>query len=128
MWTYTEIIAIFFILQLIVKQELPTFSWHLSSSSVLSVVCVTRTLVLWICFVDRCLGTPVSSTVKTDRQDIAEILLKVALNTIHSVWRLPMVTEGTQLIGVYMQYTCYVLFSGEQIVETLTKTIINCQL
>jgi len=39
-----------------------------------------------------------------------------------------MVTEGTQLIGVYMQYICYVLFSGEQIVETLTKTIINCQL
>ena len=27
-------------------------------------------------------GTPVSSTNKTDRQDIAEILLKVALNTI----------------------------------------------
>jgi hypothetical protein len=28
------------------------------------------------------LGTPVSSTNKTDRHDIAEILLKVALNTI----------------------------------------------
>jgi hypothetical protein len=28
------------------------------------------------------LGTPVSSTNKTDRQDITEILLKVALNTI----------------------------------------------
>jgi len=27
-------------------------------------------------------GTPVSSTNKPDRQDIAEILLKVALNTI----------------------------------------------
>jgi hypothetical protein len=27
-------------------------------------------------------GTPVSSTTKTDRHDIAEILLKVALNTI----------------------------------------------
>ena len=27
-------------------------------------------------------GTPVSSTNKTDRQDIAEILLKVTLNTI----------------------------------------------
>jgi hypothetical protein len=27
-------------------------------------------------------GTPVSSTNKTDRHDIAEILLKVALNTI----------------------------------------------
>jgi hypothetical protein len=28
------------------------------------------------------LGTPVSSTNKTDRHDITEILLKVALNTI----------------------------------------------
>jgi hypothetical protein len=28
------------------------------------------------------LGTPVSSTNKTDRRDITEILLKVALNTI----------------------------------------------
>jgi hypothetical protein len=28
-------------------------------------------------------GTPVSSTNKTDRQDIIEILLKVALNTIN---------------------------------------------
>jgi hypothetical protein len=29
-------------------------------------------------------STPVSSTNKTDRQDITEILLKVALNTIKS--------------------------------------------
>ena len=29
------------------------------------------------------LGTPISSTNKTDRRDIAEILLKVALNTIN---------------------------------------------
>jgi len=28
-------------------------------------------------------GTPVSSTIKTDRHDITEILLKVALNTIN---------------------------------------------
>ena len=28
------------------------------------------------------LGTPVSSTIKTDRHDITEVLLKVALNTI----------------------------------------------
>ena len=28
------------------------------------------------------MGTPVSSTNKTDRHDIAELLLKVALNTI----------------------------------------------
>jgi hypothetical protein len=29
------------------------------------------------------LGTPVSSTNKTDRHDITEILLKVALNTLN---------------------------------------------
>jgi hypothetical protein len=31
---------------------------------------------------DYCPGTPVSSTIKTDRHDTTEILLKVALNTI----------------------------------------------
>jgi hypothetical protein len=31
-------------------------------------------------------GTPVSSTNKTDRHDITEILLKVALNTINPVF------------------------------------------
>ena len=31
------------------------------------------------------LGTPVSSTNKTDRHDITEILLKVALNTIKQI-------------------------------------------
>ena len=31
------------------------------------------------------LGTPASSTTKTDRHNIAEILLKVALNTINRI-------------------------------------------
>jgi hypothetical protein len=30
-------------------------------------------------------GTPASSTTKTDRHEIAEILLKVALNTINQI-------------------------------------------
>jgi len=30
-------------------------------------------------------GTPASSTIKTGRHDIAEILLKVALNTINQI-------------------------------------------
>jgi hypothetical protein len=30
-------------------------------------------------------GTPASSTTKTDRHDIADILLKVALNTINQI-------------------------------------------
>ena len=31
------------------------------------------------------LGTPISSTTKTGRHDIAEILLKVALNTVNQI-------------------------------------------
>jgi hypothetical protein len=30
-------------------------------------------------------GTPASSTTKTDRHDIAEVLLKVAFNTINKI-------------------------------------------
>ena len=33
------------------------------------------------------LGTPVSTTNNTDRHDVAEIFLKVALNTITSLWQ-----------------------------------------
>ena len=40
----------------LVEQELLTFSEHLSSSPVFSGVRVTRSLVLCICFVDRCLS------------------------------------------------------------------------
>jgi hypothetical protein len=38
------------------EQELLTLPEHLSSPSVLSGVCVTRSLVLYVCFVDRCLS------------------------------------------------------------------------
>jgi hypothetical protein len=40
----------------IVEQELLTLLEHLSSSSVFSAVRVTRFLVLYVCFVDRCLS------------------------------------------------------------------------
>ena len=40
----------------LVKQELPTLPDHLSSSPVFSGVRVTRSLVLYICFPDRCLS------------------------------------------------------------------------
>ena len=38
----------------LVKQELPTLPEHLSSPPVVSGVCVTRSLVLYVFFVDRC--------------------------------------------------------------------------
>jgi hypothetical protein len=40
----------------LVEQELPTLSAHLSSPPVFSGVRVTRSLVLYVCFVDRCLS------------------------------------------------------------------------
>jgi hypothetical protein len=40
----------------LVKQELPTLPGHLSSPLVFSGVRVTRSLVLYVCFVDRCLS------------------------------------------------------------------------
>ena len=40
----------------LVEQELLTFPEHLSSPSVFSGVRVTRSLVLYVCFVDRCLS------------------------------------------------------------------------
>ena len=40
----------------LVEQELPTLPEHLSSSPIFSDVGVTRSLVLCVCFVDRCLS------------------------------------------------------------------------
>ena len=40
----------------LVEQELLTLPEHLRSPPVLSDVCVTRSLVLYVCFVDRCLS------------------------------------------------------------------------
>ena len=40
----------------LVEQELPTHPEHLSSPQVFSAVCVTWSLVLYVCFVDRCLS------------------------------------------------------------------------
>ena len=40
----------------LVKQELPTLPEHLSSPPVFSGVCVTRSLVLCVCFIDGCLS------------------------------------------------------------------------
>jgi hypothetical protein len=41
---------------ILVEQELPTLPEHLSSFPVFSGVCVTRSLVLFVCFVDCCLS------------------------------------------------------------------------
>jgi hypothetical protein len=40
----------------LVEQELPTLPEHQSSPLVFDVICVTRSLVLYVCFVDRCLS------------------------------------------------------------------------
>jgi hypothetical protein len=40
----------------LVEQELLTFPEHLSSPPIFSGVCATRSLVLYVCFVGRCLS------------------------------------------------------------------------
>jgi hypothetical protein len=69
------------------------------------------------------LGTPVSSTIKTDRHDITEILLKVELNTINK-------TKNTiHLLTNYMRYCTmiWLIYSGDnkKITYNLTLEINN---
>jgi hypothetical protein len=45
-------------------------------------------------------GTPVSSTTKTGRHDIVEILLKVALNTTNQIKSIRFVDIG-RIVGLY---------------------------
>jgi hypothetical protein len=51
-------------------------------------------------------GTPVSSTNKTDHHDIAEFLLKVALNTINLIWSI------LNQVLKYLTYACMILICG----------------
>ena len=52
-WFINAILACY---HMFVEQELLTFPEHLSSPPVFSGVRVTRSLVLYVCFVDRCLS------------------------------------------------------------------------
>jgi hypothetical protein len=54
------------------------------------------------------LGTPASSTTKTGRHDIAEILLKVALNTINQI-KLNQITTMT----LHVKYCCISIVASE---------------
>jgi hypothetical protein len=57
-------------------------------------------------------GTPVSSTTKTSRHDIAEILLKVALNTINQSIKLTkLVLNTNQSINQSNSQTLLVIFT-----------------
>jgi hypothetical protein len=53
-WVFTGFVTRLTQRMSLVEQELLTFSNHLSSPPVLSRVRVTRSLVLFVCFVDRC--------------------------------------------------------------------------
>jgi hypothetical protein len=59
-------------------------------------------------------GTPVSSTNKTDRHDITEILLKVALNSIN---------QTTMLVRSMNQLFCKT--DSNNITEILLKVALN---
>jgi hypothetical protein len=49
-------------------------------------------------------GTPVSFTNKTDRHDITEIVLKVALNTINNMVGLWCLTPLSTLLKIWLVY------------------------
>jgi hypothetical protein len=49
------------------------------------------------------LFSPVSSTNKTDLHDIAEILLKVALNTINQTNQLMRLAEGNYKVIIFLK-------------------------
>ena len=63
-------------------------------------------------------GTPVSSTNKTDRHDITEILLKVALNTIKQAKRSLLLLPG---VRIYI-YFCNVTIPEAQWAEHVSLT------
>jgi hypothetical protein len=50
-------------------------------------------------------GTPAFSTTKTGRHDIAEILLKVALNTINQIKSCCLYFVHKELVLLYSTYT-----------------------
>jgi hypothetical protein len=50
-------------------------------------------------------GTPVSSTNKTDRHDITEILLKVALNTIKQTYKQNIAKQNCEL-SIRFSFNC----------------------
>ena len=50
-------------------------------------------------------GTPVSSTNKTDRNDITEILLKVALNTTNQTKPMALIQSGEPTVYRYFPKT-----------------------
>jgi hypothetical protein len=54
----------------LVEQELPTLPGHLNSPPVFSGIRVTRSLVLYVCFVDRCLSFCAFSFESKKEQDV----------------------------------------------------------
>jgi hypothetical protein len=95
---------------------------HMWIYNYLCILCLSPLMLwVWILFRARCTalcdkvcqwlvagrwfspGTPVSSTNKTDRHDITEILLKVALNTIKTKqWKL---ASANSMISVFMPFS-----------------------
>jgi hypothetical protein len=78
-----------------VEQELSTFPEHLNSPQVFSGVRVTRSLVLYVCFVDRCLSfctfpeaIVLSVLLRYTYSDYPFVIFKSSFNTISAIsWR-----------------------------------------
>ena len=70
-------------------------------------------------------GTPVSSTTKTGRNDIAEILLKVTLNTINQIKSINIWWDSGLLIPFKLLYIVYCSFDIIQLMIFDAVDIIN---
>jgi len=80
----------------------------------------------WLAAVWFSLGTPVSSTNKTDHNDITEILLKVAFNTITIYFRLFLkIRHVTILHGQFQNQlmTCILTFRHKIITQEATSIL-----
>jgi hypothetical protein len=70
-------------------------------------------------------GTPASSTIKTGRHDITEILLKVAVGTIKQtnkhIFGRPISDQPTQYIDIKTMYTLRAVVRGMKGYMTSTK-------
>ena len=56
------------------------------------------------------LGIPASSTTKTGRHDIAEILLKVVLNTINQIKSNLIINKNHDIAGILLLVSTYYIF------------------
>ena len=99
--------------------EFESCSWRgVLDSTLCDKICQWLATGLWFS-----LGTPVSSTNKTDRHDIAETLLKLALNTKKHCNPNPMFCKPLQF--TFTIFSCYLYFFGGKNVHRIVIYLVT---